>query len=141
MVGPVTVHRQFAPKTAKNQKLYSTVILKSAGIELMLMLWEDAAKWKLPLDVELTLRGKFTRNDFKEGKPSLQADELVAPEGAVEFGPEEVRGEEGKPTLQFCLDAGLRAAKYVTEKNQSSNLAEAAFTFACNAALQGVKPE
>lgn len=139
MVGPVTVHRQFAPKTAKNQKLYSTVIIKSAGTEMMLTLWEEAAKWKLPLDAELTLRGKFTRNDFKD-KPSLQADELTPPEGTTEFGPEEVRGEEGKPTMRACLDAGLRCADYLLKKERPE-LAAVAFAFGANAALQGIKPE
>lgn len=127
-----------APKTARNSKLYSIVILKSAGTEMMLSLWGDAAKWKLPL-IELTLRGKFTKEDY-QGKPSLRCEELQAPDGAVEFAPGEIQGEVGKVKITDCLDAGLRAADWVSRKGKPE-FAAAAFSFATQAMMQGVKLE
>ena len=103
--------------------------MKSAGSELSLMLWDEAAKWKLPL-AEVELRGKFVRDDFG-GKVSLKCEDLTPPEGSVEFPPEEIQGEVGKPVLpkvQDCLDAGLRCADYMLRKERPE-LAAAAFTF------------
>lgn len=135
----VTVQRQMPPKIARNDKPYSFVVLKSAGSEITLSLWDDAAKVKLPLNVELTLRGKFTKEDF-QGKPSLRCEELQAPEGATEFGPEEVQAAVVKPSVKDCIDAGLRCVKYV-ESKQRPDLSSAAFTFGANALLNGVKLE
>lgn len=138
-VDRVTVHRQNAPKVAKNGKLYSIVILKSAGLEMMLSLWESAAKWKLPLGVELTLRGKLSKDDY-DGKACLRCEELTAPEGAVEFEAGEVQAIVTKPSIKDCLEAGIRAAELMHNTNLPQ-LEAAAFTFAANACLNGVRPE
>ena len=140
-IGPALVHHQMAPRTSKNQRIYSRVILKSASSELSLMLWDEAAKWKLPL-AEVELRGKFVRDDFS-GKASLKCEDLTPPDGAVEFEASEVQGEVGKPILpkmQDCLDAGVRCADYVLRKDRPE-LTAAAFAFGCNALLQGVRLE
>lgn len=138
-IGPVIVHKQFNPKVSKNGKLFFSVILKSAGNEVFMTVWEEAAKWKLPLNVEITLRGKFTKNQYN-GAASLKCEELSAPDGAVEWKPEEVQADAEKPKLKDCIDAGLRAADYLVRKNRPE-LAEAAFSFAAQAFLQGVRME
>lgn len=135
----VTVSRQLPPKTARNDKLYSFVVLKSAGSEITLSLWDDAAKWRLPQGVELTLRGKFLKEDY-QGKPSLRCEELQAPEGSTEFGPEEIVAAIAKVKVSDCLEAGIRAADWMRKKNRPE-LAEVAFSFAANALLQGVRLE
>lgn len=132
------IHRQVAPKTAKNGKLYSTVILKSASSEYTLLLWEDAAKWKLPLK-EVTLRGKFVKNEFG-GSTSLKCEEITPPDGSTQFEESEIQGEVGKVKITECLDAGLRAADWVSRKGKPE-FAAAAFSFAASALLQGVKLE
>ena len=138
-IGVVVVHKQFNPKVSKNGKLFSSVILKSAGTEVFMTLWEDAAKWKLPLNTDITLRGKFTKQNYN-GAASLKCEELAGPEGAAEWKPEEVQGETEKPKIRDCVDAGIRAADYMVRKERPE-LAEAAFTFAANAFLQGVRME
>jgi hypothetical protein len=137
-IGPVTVIKHIKPKWAKNDRLYSGAILQSAGNEMHLGLWDSAAKWKLPLNVPLTLRGKLVRESYQGG--SLRCEELTPPEGSLEWPEEDVRSSTGKPKLQECIDAGLRAADYLCKKNRPE-LAEAAFSFAANAFIQGVKLE
>lgn len=138
-IGVVVVHKQFNPKVSKNGKLFSSVILKSAGTEVFMTLWEDAAKWKLPVNTDITLRGKFTKQNYN-GAASLKCEELTAPDGASEWKPEEIQGEVEKPKMKDCIDAGIRAADYVTRKNLP-DLASAAFAFAANAFLQGARME
>lgn len=138
LVGPVSVHRQFNPKTSKNDKLFSSVILKSAGNEMFLTLWDAAAKWKLPPG-ELTLRGKFVKNTFN-GAASLKCEELAMPEGSTEWTEADVQAAEGKPKMKDCLDAGLRCADYMVTRKRPE-LAGEAFTFGANALIQGVKLE
>ena len=104
-----------------------------------MMLWGKAAEWKLPLGETLTLRGRFTKNTFN-GSASLNCDELLKPEGAVAVNPEDIQKPVEKPNVKECLDAGLRAADYMINKGRVE-LAEAAFTFAANAMLQGAKAE
>ena len=135
----VTVQRQIAPKVARNNKVYSFVVLKSAGSEITLSLWDDAAKWKLPQEVELTLRGKFFKEDY-QGKPSLRCEDLTPPEGATEFAPEEIVAAAAKPSVKDCLEAGVRCADYMLTKKRPE-LAGVAFTFGANALLAGVKLE
>lgn len=101
-------------------------------------LWDDAAKWKLPLNLELTLRGKLTRENYRGG--SLRCEELTPPDGATEWPVGDIKAADSKPKLQECIDAGLRAADYLIRK-QRPELAEAAFSFAANALLQGVQLE
>jgi len=138
-IGPVTVHKQYDPKTSKNNKLFSSVILKVGGDELRMTLWEQAAEWKLPLGETLTLKGRFTKNTFN-GNASLNCDELSKPEGAVAVKPEDIQRPFEKPTIKECIKVGLRATEYMILKERPE-LAEAAFSFAANAALQGAKPE
>jgi len=138
-IGVVVVHKQFNPKVAKNGKLFSSVILKSAGTEVFMTLWEDAAKWKLPINTDMILRGKFTKNQYN-GAASLKCEELAVPENATEFKQDEIQGEPEKPKMKDCLDAGLRAADYMVRKERP-DLASAAFTFAANAFMQGVRME
>lgn len=137
-IGPVTIHRQFNPKTSKHGKLFSSVILKSAGNEMFLTLWEEAAKWKLALG-DVTLRGKFSKDEYN-GSACLRCDELTEPDGAEEWKPEDVQADLSKPKLKDCIDAGLRAADYLVRKNRPE-LSEAAFSFAAQAFLQGVRME
>lgn len=134
----VTVSRQLPPKTARNNKLYSFVVLKSAGSEITLSLWDEAAKWRLP-EGELTLRGKFVKEDY-QGKPSLRCEDLTPPEGATEFAPEEIVAAAAKPSVKDCLEAGVRCADYMLTKKRPE-LAGVAFTFGANALLAGVKLE
>lgn len=136
-IGPLTIHKQFPPKVAKNNKLFSSIILKSAGNEIFMMVWGDSAKWKVPLG-EFTLRGKFTKSEYPKGTPCLQCDELVPPEGSTEFEKSEILND--RPTMKDCLDAGLRAADYMVRKERPE-LASVAFSFASNALLQGVRLE
>ncbi len=138
-VDRVTVHRQNPPKIAKNDKPYSIVILKSAGSEVMLSLWESASKWKLPVGVELTLRGRFSKEEY-QGSASLRCEELTMPEGSTEFGPEEIVVATGKPKITDCLSAGLRAAAWVTKEGKPE-FSDLAFTFACHATMNGVRLE
>ena len=63
LVERVTVERQIPPRISRNDKPYSIVILKSAGTEMMLSVWEGAAKWKLPLTTELSWRGEWGSED------------------------------------------------------------------------------
>ena len=138
-IGVVTVHKQFNPKVAKNGKVFSSVILKSAGTEVFMTLWEDAAKSKLPLNTDITLRGKFVKNQYN-GAASLKCEELAVLEGFSEFKPEDIQGEAEKPKMKDCIDAGIRAAEYMIRKNHP-DLAPAAFTFAANAFMQGIRME
>lgn len=138
-LGPVTVVRQTNPKTSKNGKLYSTVFLKNAASDLALMLWDQAAEWKLPQGDPITLRGKFVKNTYN-GSANLNCDELTKPEGAVQVKAEDIQRPIEKPSLKECLDTGIRAADYVIRKERPE-LAEQAFAFAANARLQGIKPE
>lgn len=138
-VDRVTVHRQNPPKVAKNGKLYSIVILKSAGLEMMLSLWESAAKWKLPLGTELTLRGKLSKDDY-DGKACLRCEELTQPDGAVEFEAGEVQAVVTKPSIKECFEVGMRAAEWAHNKDVPQ-IEAAAFTFAANAFLNGVRLE
>lgn len=138
-IGPVIVHKQFNPKTSKNNKLYSSVVLKAGSDEIFMMLWDQAAEWKLPLSESLTLRGKFTKSTFN-GAASLNCDELSKPEGAVAVKPEDIQKPVEKASIKECLETGIRAADYMIRKERPE-LAEVAFTFAANAMLQGAKPE
>jgi hypothetical protein len=138
-LGPVKVVRQTNPKLSKNNKLYSTVILQNAASEVVLLLWERAAEWKLPIGETLTLRGKFNKSSYN-GSASLNCDELSKPEGAMQVQPEDVQKAVEKPGIKECLDCGIRAADYVIRKERFE-LAEAAFAFAANARLQGARPE
>jgi hypothetical protein len=138
-LGPVEVIRQTNPKTSKNSKLYSTAFLKNSSSDVILMLWDQAAQWKLPIGVALTLRGKFTKTTFN-GQASVNCDELSKPEGAVEVKPEDIQKPIEKPTIKECIKVGLRAAEYMILKERPE-LAEAAFSFAANATLQGAKPD
>jgi|688.fasta_scaffold02313_30 hypothetical protein len=138
-IGPVTIHKQFNPKTAKNNKIFSSVVLKSGSDEMFMTMWETAAEWKLPLGETLTLRGRFTKNTFN-GSASLNCDELSKPEGAVAVKPEDIQKPVEKPTIKECLETGIRAADYMIRKERPE-LAEVAFTFAANAMLQGAKAE
>ena len=137
-VGPVTVIKHLKPKWTKNDRLYSTVVVKSAGNEMHLGLWDDAAKWKLPCNVESTLRGKFTKDSYQGG--SLRCEEVTAQDGWTEWPPEDIKASAEKPKLKDCIDAGLRAADYLIRKNRPE-LSEAAFSFAAQAFLQGVRME
>lgn len=138
-IGVVVVHKQFNPKVSKNGKLFSSVILKSAGTEVFMTLWEDAARVKLPLNTDITLRGKFTKQNYN-GAASLKCEDLAAPEGASEWKPDEVQGEVEKPKMRDCIDAGIRAVDYIARKGRPE-LSDAVFTFAANAFLQGIKIE
>lgn len=138
-IGVVIVHKQFNPKISKNGKLFSSVILKSAGTEVFMTVWDEAAKVKLPLNTDITLRGKFTKNQYN-GAASLKCEELVVPEGAVEWKPEEIQNAAETPKMKDCIDAGIRAADYMVRKERP-DLAPAAFTFAANAFMQGVRME
>ena len=104
-----------------------------------MMLWDQAAEWKLPLSESLTLRGKFTKSTFN-GAASLNCDELSKPEGAVAVKPEDIQKPVEKANIKECLETGIRAADYMIRKERPE-LAEVAFTFAANAMLQGAKPE
>jgi hypothetical protein len=137
-IDKVTVSRQMPPKTARNNKLYSFVVLKSAGSEITLSLWDDAAKWKLP-EGEMTLRGKFVKEDY-QGKPSLRCEDLSPPEGATEFAASEIVAAVTKPSIKDCLDAGIRCADYMVTKKRPE-LAPTAFTFGANALLAGHRLE
>jgi len=138
-IGPVVVHKQFNPKIAKNGKLYSTVIVKATGHEIFLSLWDEAAKCRLP-EGELTLRGKFSRTNYGSS-PSLRCEDLTPPEGAGLFGDDDIKQQaDAKPLLKDCIDAGLRAADYITRKDHPE-LAEAAFSFAAHAFIKGVRME
>ena len=137
----VTVQRQRVPKVAKNDKAFSVIMLKAAGPEMTLMLWEPATMWKLPIGVELTLRGKFIKDDYDGG--SLKCEELSQPEGAVEWPAEEIIPADKpavKASVKDCLEAGIRASEWMHKKNLPQ-LEAAAFTFAANACLNGVRPE
>jgi len=135
LIGPVTVDRQNPPKTAKNGRLFSTVTLRSASGELGLFLWDDAAKWKLPL-TELTLKGKFVKNNIQK----LDCNELVPPDGAEEYRDDQIKGPVEVASMKSCLDAGIRGADYVI-KCKRPELAQAAFAFAAQALSQGVRLE
>lgn len=135
-VGPILVDRQISPKTSRNDKLYSTLFVKSAGNEAVVTLWDDASKWKLPL-TELTLRGKFIKDTYN-GKVSLRCEELSPPEGATEFAADEVQAPVAKPTMKDYLDAGIRAADYMVKKERPE-LAAAAFSFTVDALVKGIK--
>ena len=134
-VGPVVVAKQLPPKTAKNGQLYCSCFLKNGASDMMLQLWQGAAGWKLPLDVPITLRGKFTKGSYNGGV-TIRCEELSKPEGAEQFKPEDVQAAVAKATVRECIDAGLRAADYVERKNKPE-LASAAFTFAAQALLDG----
>jgi hypothetical protein len=134
-IGPLTIHKQIPPKVAKNKKLFSSIILKSAGNEVFMTVWGDSAKWKVPLG-EFTLRGKFTKAEYPKGSACLQCDELVPPEGSVEFDKSEVIND--RITIKDCLDAGLRAADYIIRKDRPEFASEA-FSFASNALLNGAQ--
>jgi hypothetical protein len=138
-IGVVVVHKQFNPKISKNGKLFSSVILKSAGTEVFMTVWDDAAKVKLPLNTDITLRGKFTKNQYN-GAASLKCEELVVPEGSAEWKPEEIQNAAETPKMKDCIDAGIRAADYMVRKERP-DLAPAAFTFAANAFMQGIRME
>ena len=137
-IDKVVVSRQLPPKIARNDKKYSFVVLKCAGSEITLSLWDDAARWKLPSG-ELTLRGKFTKEDY-QGKPSLRCEELTPPEGATEFAESEIVAAVAKPSVKDCLDAGVRCADYMVTKKRPE-LAQVAFTFGANALLNGTRLE
>jgi hypothetical protein len=136
-VGPVVVAKQLNPKTAKNGKMYCSCFLKNGASDMMLQLWDGAAGWKLPLDVPVTLRGKFSKGSFNNG-PTIRCEELSKPEGAEPFKPEEVQAAVGKPSVRECIDAGIRAADYCVRKN-APDCASAAFAFAAQALLDGHK--
>lgn len=138
-VGPATVTRQANPKLSKNQRFYSTVVLKSASSEVLLMLWDDAALWKLPTNVPITLKGKFVKDNFRD-TPGINCDELLQPENATKFDKPTEPGTAPKPTMKECLDAGIRGADYMARRKYPE-LMEAAFTFAANARMNGVKEE
>lgn len=106
---------------------------------MSLMLWDAAAQWTLPIDVELTLRGKFSKNTYN-GSASLNCEELTMPEGSEPIKESSIQGRVMKPSMKDCLLAGLRAVDFVAAK-QHPELAEMAFTFAANALIQGVKPD
>lgn len=135
-IGPIVVDYQSPPKTAKNGKLFSTVLLKSAGTEVWMRVWNESAMIKLPKG-EIMLQGSFTKEEF-QNKPSIRCDVLNPPKGSVEFTSDEIEGVAGKTSLKECLEAGIAAADFVS-KRERPNLAEAAFTFAANATLQGLK--
>jgi len=138
-IGPVTIENQTPPQKANNGKDYSTVFIKSAGNEMKLMLWEAASLCKMPLGVEVTLRGKFKKEGWT-GSPSLRCEEITPPEGAGVYDPKDVKDKGGKPKMKDCIDAGIRAVDYVVRKERPE-LSAAVFTFAANAFLQGVKIE
>lgn len=138
-IGPVTIHKQYDPKTSKNNKLFSGVVLRVGSDEMRLTLWEQAAEWKLPLGETLVLKGRFIKNTFN-GAASLNCDELSKPENAVQVKPEDIQRPLEKPSIKECIETGLRAADYMIRKERPE-LAEAAFSFAANARFQGAKPE
>ena len=135
----MSVHRQFPPKVAKNDKKFSTVILKTSSNEMMLTVWGEAAMWRLPLGVELTLRGDFSKKTYN-GAAGINCEKLTQPEGAVPFEETEVQGQVEKPSVRAAIDAGLRAVDYVTRKDKP-DLGPAAFAFAAQAFLAGHKLE
>lgn len=137
-VGPATVLRQSDPRLAKNGRPYCRVELKSGPSEVLMMLWDDAALWKLPTD-QITLKGKFVKNTFRDS-PGINCDDLSPPERAIKLEVPTENGCVAKPTIKECLDTGLRAADYVTAKGRPE-LASEAFAFACNARMNGVKPK
>jgi len=133
-IGPVTAVRQMRPKIAKNDRPFSTVFLKNGAGDIAMQLWDDASKWKLPLDVPLMLRGKFSKSNY--GGCSIRSEELSEPEGATLFGPEDVEAKKDKPNVRAAIDAGIRAADYLV-KNKRPELAPSAFRFAAQAFLDG----
>jgi hypothetical protein len=135
----VVVAKQLPPKTAKNGKLYCSCFLQNGSGDVMLQLWEGAAGWKLPLDTQVTLRGKFSKGCY-QGNPTIRCDELSKPEGAEQFKPEDIQAPVEKASVRACIDAGLRGADYVERKGKPE-LASAAFSFAAQALLDGHKLE
>ena len=106
---------------------------------MMLQLWDGAAGWKLPLDVPITLRGKFSKGSYNGGS-TIRCEELSKPEGAEEFKAEEIQAPLEKPSVRAAIDAGLRAADYVARK-EKPELSGSAFSFAAQAFLDGHKLE
>jgi hypothetical protein len=134
-VGPAIVTNQTRPRVAKNGKQYCTVFLKNGGSEINMLLWEDASTWKLPLNKEVTLRGKFVRNSFNGGI-SIKCDELIQPQDASKFDASEVDKPAAKRTVKEAIDNGLRAVDYI-ERRGKPELAAQAFALASQAYLQG----
>lgn len=138
-VGPITVQSQYPPKLSKNNKRYSNVVLKTSSNEMILTLWNEASMWKIPIGVELTLRGDFFKRSYN-GTVSLTCEKITQPENAVLFEDVEVQGQVIKPSIRSAIDAGLWAAEYVNLKQQS-HLRATAFSFAAKAFLDGHKTE
>lgn len=138
-VGPVTIQSQYPPKLSKNNKRYSNAVLKTSSNEISITLWNEASMWKLPIGVEITLRGTFFKRTY-DGKVSITCEKITQPENAVLFNEVDVQGQVIKPSIRSAIDAGLWAAGYVAEKDQG-HLRATAFSFAAKAFLDGHKTE
>lgn len=104
----------------------------------MMQLWGEPAIWKFPIGEAITIRGNFTKSPFNNG--SINCDNLSIPAEWVKWPEPTSAITTSQSGIKECLDTGLRAADYMIDKKRPE-LAEAAFSFAANARLQGAKPE
>lgn len=132
----VSVFSQSTPRYAKNKKPYCILNLGNKFVTASMMMWDESAKWKLPLNKELSLKGKFSKRTY-QGNLSLDCNDLIKPEGAVEFKTEEFGELPKLLTIKEAMDVGLRAADYM-KKADRSEFASEAFTVAATAYLNGI---
>jgi hypothetical protein len=132
----VQILSQSKPRFSKKKEPYCIITLGNKFVTVTTMLWNDCAKWKLPLNKEIALKGRFIKKMY-QGNVSLDCNALTKPDGAVEFKEEEF-GEKPKTlTIKEAMDVGLRAADYMTKVNRSEFASEA-FKVAATAYLNGI---
>lgn len=135
-IGPLDIFSQARPKENKNGEPFSRVSCGDQFNNMSIVLKGKMAMCCLDDTAKgIVLTGNFTKADWNGTQ--LNCESMDTPEGATVFEESDVVGKKPHISIIEAINAGLKAADYVTKKDRPE-LASAAFEVAARALLDGI---